>query len=372
MSSWYLEGFLENKGLLRQIPLAKLPATIGRDPNADFTIQLQSVSRLHARFSLVEQLLTVEDLGSSNGTFVNHRRIEHATALKHGDVLHMGQAEVRVLDANHRAQPKAAPAELDGSATMVASSVELSDHFPFGVTELEELLEKQQVTPLFQPIVRGTDQSLYGVELLGRGTSPDLSPSPGVLFHIAESVGLATELSELMRDVGVAVAAKGGITCQLFVNTHPQELRQPDRLIHSLTELRARHPHLNIVMEMHEQALADIELLNFFKKELDKLHMMFAFDDFGVGQSRLMELVEAKPNIIKFDLAMIKDIDKARSERVSLLKGLKTIADQLGIHCLAECVATEGEFNVCQTLAFDLYQGYLFGRPAPLNQLNHP
>ena len=368
MNTWYLEGYLDQKGLMRQIPIARLPAVLGRDPNADHPIQVQSVSRLHARLSLANNLLTVEDLNSSNGTFVNHRRIEHPTALKHGDVVHLGQAELRVLNANHNGP--SSDASEDGSATIVASSIELSDHFPFGVGELEELIDKKQVTALFQPIIHGHDQSLYGMELLGRGTNPELSASPGVLFHIAESVNLATDLSELMRDIGSEAAAKAGVHHKLFVNTHPHELSQPDRLMKSLSELRQRHPTLQIVMEMHEQALADIELLNFFRVELDKLNMMFAFDDFGVGQSRLMELVEAKPNIIKFDLAMIKDIDKAQSDRVSLLKGLKAIADQLGIQCLAECVSTEGEFSVCQTLAFDLYQGYLFGRPTTLDQIS--
>lgn len=371
MNAWYLEGYFEANGPLRQMALSRLPAVIGRDPACQCHIQSSSVSRQHARLLLVENLLTIEDLGSSNGTYVNRARISHPIALKHGDVIHLGQMEVRLIDRNHKGTDNLPQAD-DSLDTIVANQTLLSDHFPFGVSELEELLAKRWLNMLFQPIVRADGKTLYGMELLGRGTSPELSPSPGSLFHIAESVGLATDLSELMRDMGVAEAQAFGVRERLFVNTHPDELEQPDRLMKSLSQLRARHPNINLVLEVHEKALADTNLLNEVKRSLDKLEMQLAFDDFGVGQSRLMELVEAKPALIKFDLAMIKDIDKADSDRVSLLRGLKSIADQLNIQCLAECVSTEGEYQVCQTLSFDLYQGYLFGRPGQLGDIISP
>jgi EAL domain-containing protein (putative c-di-GMP-specific phosphodiesterase class I) len=147
------------------------------------------------------------------------------------------------------------------------------------------------------------------------------------------------------------------------------EVNNPDKLVASIRHLRDTFTNLRMVLEIHELSLTDTELLKFFKRELNDLEVQLAFDDFGVGQSRLMEMVEAKPHLIKFDLAMIKDIDKGDLDRLKLLQGLKIIADDLNITTLAECVSREGEFNVCSRLGFDLYQGYLFGRPEPLPEL---
>ena len=73
--------------------------TIGRTVRADFIVDAPLVSRLHCRLTADEaDGLTVEDLGSTNGTSVNGERIERA-ALKTGDVLAVGRVAFTVLPA---------------------------------------------------------------------------------------------------------------------------------------------------------------------------------------------------------------------------------------------------------------------------------
>ena len=73
--------------------------TIGRTARADFIVEAPLVSRLHCRLtaSASDQLL-VEDLGSTNGTLVNGKRVERGV-LKPGDVLTVGRVEFKVGDA---------------------------------------------------------------------------------------------------------------------------------------------------------------------------------------------------------------------------------------------------------------------------------
>ena len=73
--------------------------TIGRAPNADFIVDATLVSRLHCRLSAGATELQVEDLESTNGTYVNGERIERA-ALKSGDKLGVGEVEFLISQAS--------------------------------------------------------------------------------------------------------------------------------------------------------------------------------------------------------------------------------------------------------------------------------
>ena len=80
-----------------RIPPGKIK-TIGRAPNADFIVDATLVSRLHCRLSAGATELHVEDLESTNGTYVNGERVQHA-ALKSGDKLGVGEVEFVVSRA---------------------------------------------------------------------------------------------------------------------------------------------------------------------------------------------------------------------------------------------------------------------------------
>ena len=71
------------------------PRTLGRGPRADFVIDTSLLSRVHCRLEATETELTVEDLKSTNGTFVNGRRVSQSP-LQSGDRLRLGRLELVV------------------------------------------------------------------------------------------------------------------------------------------------------------------------------------------------------------------------------------------------------------------------------------
>lgn len=76
--------------------------TIGRAPRADFVLDAALVSRLHCRLTATDEKLEVVDLSSTNGTFVNDKRIKSAH-LTSGDRLRVGRVELKV-EKRERAQ----------------------------------------------------------------------------------------------------------------------------------------------------------------------------------------------------------------------------------------------------------------------------
>jgi EAL domain-containing protein (putative c-di-GMP-specific phosphodiesterase class I) len=98
-------------------------------------------------------------------------------------------------------------------------------------------------------------------------------------------------------------------------------------------------------------------------KRIAEAYRQFSFitalDDFGAGYAGLGWLARIQPNPIKVDMEVLRGID-ARAPKRAILKGLLIVKSELGIKALAQGVETEAEFRAM----WDLFQGYLFGRPS--------
>lgn len=94
------------------------------------------------------------------------------------------------------------------------------------------------------------------------------------------------------------------------------------------------------------------------------MNVQFAYDDFGAGQARLLELAEVPPHFVKFDMGLIRSIDSASSKKQQLVSQLVRLVHDLGSTALAEGVETRDEAICCAQMNFDLIQGYWTGRPA--------
>ena len=78
----------------RTFPLSPGPNTIGRDPCIQVWLEDESVSRRHARVSVDDHAVHVEDLNSTNGTFCGRKRVTAPTLLNDGDVVRVGSVKL--------------------------------------------------------------------------------------------------------------------------------------------------------------------------------------------------------------------------------------------------------------------------------------
>ena len=313
------------------------------------------ISWEHAEIAPEGGVLTLQDLGSTNGTFVNGRRITAPTPLAEGDVLHFAVLEFRLGLA-------ASPSDLRQNTARLSALpktlVEQSAH-------LSEMIRSRATEALFQPIVGLRDGKVLGFEALGRGCHERLPRNPAELLEIAQRVGVAAELSHLLRSRAIEAAPQLPPETRVFANTHPVELQRPDLLLRHLRELREQAPHLAMTLEVHEKGIAGLSALGSLRTSLRELDIQLAYDDFGVGQSRLLELAEVPPDVLKFDAALIRDIDKATPSRLAVLSSMLRVAADLGITSVAEGVETSTALETCRGLGFDAAQGYFLGVPAP-------
>jgi len=362
MVRFYLESLVEGGRQLRRIAVHPLPFRVGRLHGLSLYLASESVSKEHAELELRDGQLWVRDLGSKNGTFVNSERVGEAR-LREGDILHFAQVEFRVgrqeLDDT---QPGLEP------STVSLGDMKLPQQFVEGARELPELLERRQVTTLFQPIVSLPSGSVAGYEALGRGRHVRLPEQPLELFRVAAAVGAEAELSRLFRETALQLVQDIERFPPLFVNIHPSELETPT-LVPDVVVLREKHPQLRLTLEVHEGALADLASVDRLRTQLSRAGVGIAYDDFGAGQARLLELAEVPPHYLKFDMLFVRGIDTAPETRQRLLTSLVSVARDLLVYTVAEGVETAEEAEVCMRIGFTHAQGYFFGRPKPLSEI---
>jgi EAL domain-containing protein (putative c-di-GMP-specific phosphodiesterase class I) len=348
-AAWYLETE-PVAAARRRIAVRPLPFRVGRDPGAELMVPSHAVSKLHAELYVSQGELHLRDLGSTNGTFVDFERIEDAV-LSEGAVLHFADFECR-LGRAHAPEP--------GLSTLV-----LPRRFATGRAHIHALLREEAIEAVFQPIVslQGGATGMY--EALARGRHPDLPEQPEELFWLAVSTGKEAALSRLCRQVAVERVAGHPELRMLFLNTHPSELREPG-LIESLAVLRERAPHVELLLEIHESALADTQTLTGLRASLLEIGVGLVYDDFGAGQARLLELAEVPPDYLKFNIRFVRGIDAAPASKRRLLGSFLEAARDLRVRCVAEGVETQAEADACASLGFTHAQGYFFGRPNAL------
>ncbi|MEZ5581811.1 MAG: hypothetical protein R3F37_02630 [Candidatus Competibacteraceae bacterium] len=142
-------------------------------------------------------------------------------------------------------------------ATMDIPVMDLPQGFVNCEAEFNQMLRQGAVVPYYQPIVRLTDQSLVGYELLGRGAFEGLPSGAWPLLQIARSLGKEVELGELFRRAGVQQAVAAGNRYFIFFNTLPTEMNLRF-LQRSLRTLRESAPELPLAMEVHRVARSSI------------------------------------------------------------------------------------------------------------------
>ena len=356
LKKWFLEGYFGGRESLQRIPLRKFPAQLGRNSELAVAIIKPEISRVHAEFVEEKGELVLRDLKSTNGSYVNHEKVIDKTILRHGDVLHFSKYELRIIEEGY-------DTVIPVSKMTQLSTAPLSNKLPVGLHELQVLLDSRAIQAEFQPIV-DIKGNLFAYEVLGRGSRYGLPRSPMELFLIAESMpGKAAELSLLMRDCGVEQGNAQSNNYPLFINTHPAEIDNINYLLKRVYQLRKHYEHLPMVLEIHEDAVTDVVKLKQFANELKTMDIDLAYDDFGAGQARLMEMVEVPVKYVKFDIALIRDLHKASQAKQKMVFTLAEMTKSMGIHVLAEGVESSEELAVCEQMNFDLIQGYYFGKP---------
>ncbi len=214
-----------------------------------------------------------------------------------------------------------------------------------------------------------------GMEALLRWTLPDEGRiGPDRFIPIAEEIGLIVPLGEWVLERACRQAREwldtGMPAFRISVNLSPAQLRNPDFLprVESILQ-RHQIPPGVLELEITESAAmenprAAIEVLGGLKR----LGLMLAIDDFGTGYSSLSYLKLFPIDHLKIDRSFVRDLVDDPNDR-AIARATIALAHSLGLRVIAEGVETEDQADMLVMFGCDEMQGYLYGRPEPIEAL---
>jgi EAL domain-containing protein (putative c-di-GMP-specific phosphodiesterase class I) len=227
---------------------------------------------------------------------------------------------------------------------------------------------------VFQPINYVATREIFGYEALCRWDSPTLgSVSPEIFIQIAEDLNLVQIIDfwtlkavesaypELVKRGGQAISIN--ISAQTLGNDH-EFFSAVDRLLPKIKEA-----HFSLIFELTETSVIENQVdLTLGLLGLRKRGAKIAIDDFGTGKTSLSIISSLPTDFVKLDGSLLQ------VERPDLSKGLLELgmkfAELVGADVIVEKVETEADLDLAKAVGASFAQGWLFGQPVDIREID--
>jgi EAL domain-containing protein (putative c-di-GMP-specific phosphodiesterase class I) len=222
--------------------------------------------------------------------------------------------------------------------------------------QIRAVLRENRLITVLQPIVDLRSGAPVGFEALARFEGETPQP-PNIWFATADAVGLGRELelAAVRSALGHLATLPNGTYLSLNVSPQTAVTSEFASLIEVGTD--------RIVIEVTEHAaIGDYPQFNSSVARLRFRGMRYAVDDAGAGFATFSHILSTKPDMVKLDMSLIRDIHRDLARR-ALLHGLIYFIEQINATAVAEGVETLEEAEALKRLGVHCAQGYYFGRP---------
>lgn len=236
--------------------------------------------------------------------------------------------------------------------------------------QLETILDKKQLSTLFQIIFSLKDSKVYGYEALARGPRKSELHEPVALFAYAFKKGHLQALDKISSTLALSRFKRAKRPEKIFINLSPDTITsfayEMETLL-ILGEAQGVSPE-KIVIEITEHFPS--EDFSRLISALDKYRAMgveVAIDDFGAGYSGMRQWLDIEPDYIKLDGHFVRNVNEDNKKRL-FMESVKSLTDKLGCKLIVEGIETREEFGFVSGLGVDLVQGYFIGYPQSLGR----
>ena len=231
---------------------------------------------------------------------------------------------------------------------------------------LDDILENQRLTAVFQPIIDFKNHAYIAFEGLIRGPADTPLHTPKALFEAAEQSGRRRQLEQACRETIFRDFAQRKLPGKLFINSSPDCLDDdlffngstvdllhqigisPSRVVIELTENQRINDYPNM-----QQALAHYRSLGY----------RIAIDDLGEGFANLRMWSEIRPDYVKIDRHFIHGIAEDTLKH-HFVKAMQSLAESCSAQIIAEGIERETDCLTLRDMGIGLGQGYLIAVPS--------
>jgi EAL domain-containing protein (putative c-di-GMP-specific phosphodiesterase class I) len=226
---------------------------------------------------------------------------------------------------------------------------------------LKQVFERalQSIWMAYQPVVSWKRKQIFAYEALLRNDEPTLA-NPCVLLSAAERLDRVAEVGRIVRD-RIATQVPDAPSRFVFVNLHSHDLLDehlynPESPLSKVAD--------RVVLEVTERA--SLALVSEIEERVDRLRGLgfrIALDDLGAGYSGLSSFTTLQPEVVKYDMSLVRGVDSSPTRR-KVISSMTALFAEMEMQVVAEGVETPAERDALIALGVDLLQGYLFAKPA--------
>ncbi len=233
---------------------------------------------------------------------------------------------------------------------------------------LSYAIQNNKVIPYYQGIYSNDLKEITKYEALMRICDKDgkICP-PGLFLDMAKSLKLYLPISKILIDTALSDFEK--LDYNLGLNVSLLDIQSEDFKLWFFERLKNFPEPSRVVIEFLETENygENMELINFLN-EVKKIGCKVAIDDFGAGFATYTAIIACKPDIIKIDGSIIKELDTNEDSRL-ILASICYMAKLIGAEITAEFVENEDIQSVISENNINFSQGYYFAKPEPFSNL---
>lgn len=217
-------------------------------------------------------------------------------------------------------------------------------------------------TMAFQPIFDVESGTVFAYEALVRPIGGGSSAADILSTVQDDSI---YSFDQQCRKKAISLAAALGMKSRLSINFMPNAVYDPNHCIRATLWAAETYkfPIERIIFEFVEsEEIHDMAHLQNIVDSYRSMGFSTGIDDFGAGYSGLSALCEIKTDLIKIDMALLRNID-TDPRRQSIVRAMINMTAELNVICILEGVETAAEYATLRDMGGQYFQGYLLGRP---------
>ncbi|NOQ42134.1 MAG: EAL domain-containing protein, partial [Desulfuromusa sp.] len=242
-------------------------------------------------------------------------------------------------------------------------------------SQLRDALKENELFLHYQPQFDLKTGCLVGFEALVRWKNPDLGVvSPADFIPLAEQTGLIVKIGEWVLYTACEqmkkIQTQWQLPLRIAVNISPRQFLHPS-LVQTVAEVLYRTKLKPSFLELEiteSMVMGNVDQAIETMNEFNKMGVQLAIDDFGTGYSSLEYLKKFPICRLKIDQSFVRELETSLSDQ-AIVKSIIALGQTMNLEIIAEGIETAEQFDLLKEEGCDQGQGYLMGKPLPVDEL---
>lgn len=242
-------------------------------------------------------------------------------------------------------------------------------------SQLRDALAKKELVLHYQPQFEMKTGGLIGFEALIRWNNPDLGVvSPVDFIPLAEQTGLIVPIGEWILYTAckqmIKIQEQWRLPLRIAINISPRQFLHPS-LVQNVAEVLYRTKLKPCFLELEiteSMVMGNVDQAIETMNEFNKMGVQLAIDDFGTGYSSLEYLKKFPISRLKIDRSFVRELETNPSDQ-AIVNSIIALGKTMNLEIIAEGIETAGQFDILKKEGCDQGQGFLMGKPLPVDEL---